>query len=1370
MSHQLSLLTSGDRVTTMARGMDDPDIRMLASTVNTQKQLLERNLQRQTDERIVNLLRRQLRETQILLETRLAQLEAQMAPAADWTQLGPKHAAGGADDSVENSEAAAERPWGFELDLRIEVTEGELKLYDKQQTTVYAKQSHFGAPEAREDTALNLNLRRKMLLSTEAELPDADEEEKAMGMPRMRESQGDDFDLRPPRARGSDALPQGGRDVDDLDQEEATMGMGRPRAGGQESFSAPGPTVGNRLPLPRLMLSTAYSNCQPTLRAGAEMGVAEPTLRARFDVDTPKEPLYLTTDVLRFLAEARRSYDARMEALVSSVDFDLDDLERNAQATEEDATTEFGDSAVFLADLRSSTGTPINSVIHIHVGQLQCIFSCEPLSRIECKLTLPELNLALSSDTEAAPTSDGGEFRSSFATATDRSSMSTDPRTPTSPIKHGPPSERFRLSAASVGTAPEHQTRRPRVLVLSALLSGTELSVYHPFRTDKGSRALFVTVGARIVFCCWPFFFFFSTANASQLPSFIPTPTPTHIPFQVGQAACHIVRHLATIDAVRERTLALHVSGDSIDGSYDTTQLKEILEFKRHWVTSLNAFASHRATDMPTAQQQQRQPRGALDRSPTGFRTESFETDDVRGSQGDAASSTSATDHENSMDEHPSRPSSRADSEYNGSDVKSPMTDRRSASPRKRRKSTNLTVLVFVKLSSATLRATLNRAVGTIESELQGLSVDGRITRSTGQRFSAAARPEQRTFRLAFKSAQCKSGKGDGILKGQFAVEEFTAQVNSRKPPSVMTTAFKMEGVQSSAAPLSPDHFVTPDGMVLPLVGEKRGQCQTRHTHLSGHVVCGRLSGHLRYLDPLILLLDGEQIEVDISDEWLNPSAPLPQHASVADVSGHLLMPAARSARHAAKGAESTPHSLGLHHPGDVEVHLEASTGHLRLAVTQNTLPNLQSIARRVRETIRSQRSRFLERGASGSDERDAATPGATPGAAPDADADDTRGVGPLRYGTIQIVGDDLMVVCFGSGLLSRDFALLRMQDYRADFLQAPHSSQNHLFTRQSLGFRIGDHMVEDVAELSVYHVQRAPAIRLHEVDDPQRFFELCVDRRNSQLGILRGPRCKIDMGAYLRAEMHMLESRFGLKTKGSVGVTVDAGQYMWLHKLVRAYIKHAAPSTLEEATMADLEASDQAAGHSPLLSQASPTVLVDPANTASDDAQDWAYVCLLREDVEDDPDGIYKTKARAGGGRGRTEHGGAEDADNDGCVMGVREGRGKRNRRTKEKIKGWLGFAPQGAALCGHRSIQYFPPAPWPPHSLHGEACAFVLNPNLHRLTIGNVKIPSIDWMMTNIFMVSNPHEAINKAVFWGLQVPLGRTLAKCNAAASKY
>ena len=47
------------------------------------------------------------------------------------------------------------------------------------------------------------------------------------------------------------------------------MGMGRPRAGGQESFSAPGPTVGNRLPLPRLMLSTAYSNCQPTLRAGA---------------------------------------------------------------------------------------------------------------------------------------------------------------------------------------------------------------------------------------------------------------------------------------------------------------------------------------------------------------------------------------------------------------------------------------------------------------------------------------------------------------------------------------------------------------------------------------------------------------------------------------------------------------------------------------------------------------------------------------------------------------------------------------------------------------------------------------------------------------------------------------------------------------------------------------------------------------------------------------------------------------------------------------------------------------------------------------------------------------------------------------------
>lgn len=70
-------------------------------------------------------------------------------------------------------------------------------------------------------------------------------------------------------------------------------------------------------------------------------------------------------------------------------------------------------------------------------------------------------------------------------------------------------------------------------------------------------------------------------------------------------------------------------------------------------------------------------------------------------------------------------------------------------------------------------------------------------------------------------------------------------------------------------------------------------------------------------------------------------------------------------------------------------------------------------------------------------------------------------------------------------------------------------------------------------------------------------------------------------------------------------------------------------------------------------------------------------------------------------------------------------------------------------------------------PHSLHGEGCAFVLNPDLHRLSIGNVKIPSIDWMMKNIFMVSNPHEAVNKAVFWGLHVPLGRVLAKCNTLA---
>lgn len=340
----------------------------------------------------------------------------------------------------------------------------------------------------------------------------------------------------------------------------------------------------------------------------------------------------------------------------------------------------------------------------------------------------------------------------------------------------------------------------------------------------------------------------------------------------------------------------------------------------------------------------------------------------------------------------------------------------------------------------------------------------------------------------------------------------------------------------------------------------------------------------------------------------------------------------------------------------------------MRLAITRSTLANLQSIAKRVRQTVKMQRVQFLETASSASsDDHMFLSENARAEMPADADVESENvapGVGPLRYGSIQIVGDDLMAVCFASGVLSPDFALFRVQDYRANFRQEPKCSNSHVFTHQSLTFRVGDHAVDEVAELSVYHVQRAPGVRLHAEEDPHKFFKLCLDSRNSRLGIITGPRCKIDMGTHLRAETLVLESRFGLKTRGSVGVTLDAGQYVWLHGLIRAYVERA---TSKEAINLTAESGNREDAPPPVTSEPqaldtlrrSPLLLNANANAtqAAESVHEWVYVCLLREEVEDDPDGIYTRRSKRSHKRNAVEAG--ESADNDGYVRILRVEKG---------------------------------------------------------------------------------------------------------------
>ncbi|XP_041052815.1 transmembrane protein KIAA1109 homolog isoform X6 [Carcharodon carcharias] len=388
--------------------------------------------------------------------------------------------------------AATERNIDFELDVRVEIESGKCVLHPTTQQLQQAEHDEFNTKRSTEKSLKNLDqdtpAKKK---KTHQNYPSTSHLIGGKKVPHTLQTKTTEFENTVFYIPGVDVKLHYNSKTLKTDSPNTSRGSSLPRTLSKESK-----LYGMKDSGVAPASSTNYSKANfllpppppplPSAKGKGSGGVKTAKLYAWVALQSLPEEMVISPCLLDFLEKALETIPItpieRHYTALSSQDEDVGQFE--VQDAMEESTTSLVSSST-----SSYSSFPVDVVVYVRVQPSQIKFSCLPVSRVECMLKLPSLDLVFSSnrsDLESLGFShafDGAQVSATATSLLAQTVLKTAANKTGSSTGFGSPLGRSRHSSSQSDLS--YSSTTASGLSFTACMSDFSLYVFHPYGTGK---------------------------------------------------------------------------------------------------------------------------------------------------------------------------------------------------------------------------------------------------------------------------------------------------------------------------------------------------------------------------------------------------------------------------------------------------------------------------------------------------------------------------------------------------------------------------------------------------------------------------------------------------------------------------------------------------------------------------------------------------------------------------------------------------------------------------------------------------------------------------------------------------------------------
>ncbi|XP_072351819.1 bridge-like lipid transfer protein family member 1 isoform X8 [Scyliorhinus torazame] len=398
--------------------------------------------------------------------------------------------------------AATERNIDFELDIRVEIESGKCVLHPTTQQLQQAEHDEFNIKKTIEKNLKNLDqgtpAKKK---KAHQNYPSSSYLIGGKKVPHTLQTKATEFENTVFYIPGVDVKLHYNSKTLKTDSPNTSRGSSLPRTLSKESklYSMKDSGLAHAS-------STNYSKANfllpppppplPSAKGKGSGGVKTAKLYAWVALQSLPEEMVISPCLLDFLEKALETIPItpieRHYTALSSQDEDVGQFE--VQDAMEESTTSLVSSST-----SSYSSFPVDVVVYVRVQPSQIKFSCLPVSRVECMLKLPSLDLVFSSnrsDLESlgfSHTFDGAQVTASATSLLAQTVLKTAANKTGTSSGFGSPLGRSRHSSSQSDLS--YSSTTASGLSFTACMSDFSLYVFHPYGTGKQKTVTGLTPG-----------------------------------------------------------------------------------------------------------------------------------------------------------------------------------------------------------------------------------------------------------------------------------------------------------------------------------------------------------------------------------------------------------------------------------------------------------------------------------------------------------------------------------------------------------------------------------------------------------------------------------------------------------------------------------------------------------------------------------------------------------------------------------------------------------------------------------------------------------------------------------------------------------
>ncbi|XP_078396104.1 bridge-like lipid transfer protein family member 1 isoform X7 [Cetorhinus maximus] len=388
--------------------------------------------------------------------------------------------------------AATERNIDFELDVRVEIESGKCVLHPTTQQLQQAEHDEFNTKRSTEKSLKNLDqdtpAKKKKIHQN---YPSTSHLIGGKKVPHTLQTKTTEFENTVFYIPGVDVKLHYNSKTLKTDSPNTSRGSSLPRTLSKESKlysmkdSGVAPASSTNYSQANLLLPPPPPPL-PSAKGKGSGGVKTAKLYAWVALQSLPEEMVISPCLLDFLEKALETIPItpieRHYTALSSQDEDVGQFE--VQDAMEESTTSLVSSST-----SSYSSFPVDVVVYVRVQPSQIKFSCLPVSRVECMLKLPSLDLVFSSnrsDLESLGFShafDGAQVSATATSLLAQTVLKTAANKTGSSTGFGSPLGRSRHSSSQSDLS--YSSTTASGLSFTACMSDFSLYVFHPYGTGK---------------------------------------------------------------------------------------------------------------------------------------------------------------------------------------------------------------------------------------------------------------------------------------------------------------------------------------------------------------------------------------------------------------------------------------------------------------------------------------------------------------------------------------------------------------------------------------------------------------------------------------------------------------------------------------------------------------------------------------------------------------------------------------------------------------------------------------------------------------------------------------------------------------------